>query len=231
MMKRNLLTAVTLALAPLVWTPAARANLIDNGSFETPIVPTGSFTNFTVGSAALTGWTVVGPAGDNVSIVGAFTQNGVSFPAEDGNQWLDLTGDGSNSAEGVSQSVATTAGDLYSLSYYVGSTSGGGIFGDTSTVIVSLDGVPTYIDTNATPSPTTQDWEEFTHDFVASGASTTLAFQNDDPSSDNDNGLDNVVLTDLGPATPPVPEPASLALFGSALIGLGTLRRRKRMAT
>lgn len=41
---------------------------------------------------------------------------------------------------------------------------------------------------------------------------------------DTDVALDNVVLD---PA-PPVPEPASLAVLGTALAGFGLLRRRKR---
>src|SRR4051794_3236546 len=87
---------------------AANADLITNGSFETPVVPVGSFTLFTVGSGALIGWSVVGPAGTNVAIVsGSFSQNGVSFVAQDGAQWLDLTGLNSNSSEGVSQTLST----------------------------------------------------------------------------------------------------------------------------
>ena len=174
---------------------------ISNGSFETPTVTAGSFQDFPVGSALLTSWTVFGPAGTNVSIVsGSFTQNGVSFPAEDGTQWLDLTGDGSNSTEGVSQAATTVIGDQYQITYFVGNTTGGIIFGTTSTVKLSLNGVPTFTDTNSNVSPATQNWQQFTHTFVATAISTTLAFQNGDPAGDNNNGLDNIVLTDLGPA-------------------------------
>lgn len=199
------------AASVLAASSGASAALIANGSFETPIVPTGGFTDFAVGSGALTGWTVFGPAGTNVSIVsGSFSQNGVTFEAEDGSQWLDLTGDGSNSTEGVSQAVTTTIGDQYQLSYFIGNTTGGGIFGTTSSVDVSLNGVPTFADTNSNVSPTDLNWEQFTHTFVATGTSTTLAFQNADPPNDNSNGLDNVVLVDQGPA----PVPAPLIGFG-----------------
>ena len=205
----------------------AGANIILNGSFETPTVPTGNFMNFPVGSASLQDWSVFGPSGTVVSIVsGAFSQNGVSFPAEDGNQWLDLTGDNSNSTEGVSQTAATTVGDQYQLSYWIGNTTGGGIFGTTSTVKVTLNGTPAFSDTNSNVSPTTLNWEQFTHTFVATGTSTTLGFQNGDPAGDNSNGLD-VVLIDLGPAPPPsIPEPASLGLLAMG-IGLLAFARRK----
>src|ERR1700731_3718462 len=138
------------ACVALLAAGAAQGAVI-NGSFETPTVPSGGFTDFAVGSALLTGWTVTGPANTNVSIVsGTFTQNGVSFPAQDGAQWLDLTGDGSNSTEGVAQGVATVVGDRYQLSYFVGNTTGGGIFGTTSTVNVTLNGAQTFSDTNST---------------------------------------------------------------------------------
>jgi hypothetical protein len=211
-------------------SPAHAVPLIANGSFETPAVPVGGFTNFLVGGGTLTGWNVIGPAGKHVSIVsGVFGQNGVSFPAEDGSQWLDLTGFNDNSTEGVSQSVATTIGDSYQLSFFIGNTTGGGIFGTTSTVNVFLNGLPTFTDVNSLISPTTLTWEQFTHTFVASGATTTLGFANGDPATDNSNGLDNVVLLDLGPApVTSVPEPGTLALFGAGLACAAALRRRRK---
>ncbi len=217
----RLLGAVSfLAVAPL-----AGANLILNGSFETPSVPVAAFTTFPVGSSALTEWLVFGPSGAAVSVVsGSFTQNGVTGNAQDGSQWLDLTGNGHNTTEGVSQSVATTVGNQYQLSYYIGNTTGGGIFGSTSTVTVLLDDIVTFTDTNSTISPSNLNWVQFSHTFVASGATTMLGFRNGDPANDNSNGLDNVVLLDLGT---PVPEPVTLALLSFALAGLGFARRRK----
>src|ERR1035438_3420061 len=94
----------------------ARADLITNGSFEsttTPAVSAGSFQNFGPGSTGIPGWTVVGAAGTNVSVVSTTdVESGISYPAEQGSFWLDLTGDASNSdTEGVEQTVSTTIGD------------------------------------------------------------------------------------------------------------------------
>jgi hypothetical protein len=227
LMKRRLLVA-TFACG-LISAASAQAgpNLIANGSFETPTVPTSGFTDFPVGGSTLTNWNVVGPAGLNVSIVsGTFAQNGVTFEAEDGVQWLDLTGDGSNSTEGVSQTATTIANHQYALSYFIGNTTGGGIFGTTSTVNVLLNGTQTFSHTNSNADTTGLNWEQFTDDFVASGTSTLIEFQNGDPSGDNSNGLDNILLSDLGPA-PTVPEPASLSIFAAGLVAFGVWRRRK----
>src|SRR5579875_2511208 len=102
------LVAIIFALAAV---GAARANLITNGSFETTStpVPAGSYNLYSPGATGLTGWTVVGPAGSDVADVSAsYTHDGVTFPAEDGSYWLDLTGLSSNTTEGVAQTIATT---------------------------------------------------------------------------------------------------------------------------
>jgi len=207
----------------------AHAQIVTNGSFESPTVTPGTFTVFPVtGSPSIPSWTVVGPATTAVAIVsGTFSQNGVTFPAQDGVQWLDLTGNGSNSTEGVSQGVSTIAGHTYLLSYFIGNTTGGGVFGTTSTVNVSINNVPTFTNTNSAVNATSLTWQQFTHTFVAGGSTTTLSFFNGDPAGDNSNGLDNVTLTDQG-IVGAVPEPASAALVVSGLLGLGLLTRRKR---
>ena len=90
--------------------------------------------------------------------------------------------------------MATTSGANYILTFYVGNTTGGGIFGTTSTDALSINGtqVNTYENTNA--DSTGLNWQQFTYSFMATGASTTIGFVNLDPGSDNSNGLDLVDL-------------------------------------
>jgi archaellum component FlaG (FlaF/FlaG flagellin family) len=81
-----------------------------------------------------------------------------------------MTGFSINTTEGLTQSFSTIAGDRYQLTYFIGNTTGGGIFGSTSTINVLVNGVQTFSDVNSTPSPTTQNWQQFNHTFVATGA-------------------------------------------------------------
>jgi hypothetical protein len=202
------------------------ASIID-GSFESPLVPAGGGTSFGNGSTLIPGWTVLG---NQVTLLStSFTQFGVSFPAQDGNQWLDLTGVSSNLNEGVEQTVATNPGTQYTLSFWVGNINNpGGIFGTTSTVNVRLGGPGGTLlgaFTNSLSTPVnTQTWQQFTTTFIAPGSSTTLDFLNGDSTADNSNGLDNVELTESATS---VPEPSTLSLLALGTISLGVLRRRK----
>jgi len=219
-----------LAIATLLLAAApAHANLIVNGSFETPAVAVGSFTSFTAASATPpTGWSIVGPGA--VSIVsGTFTQGGFSFPDQDGVQWLDLTGLSSNTATGVQQTIATTPGATYDLSFWVGNVANFPSPTTTSTVNVLVNGALALAATNSTGG-TTLTWEEFDVSFVAASSTTILTFLNGDPANDDSNGLDNIVVTlaQEDDPTPGVPEPATLLLLGVGTAAAAAVRRMRR---
>jgi hypothetical protein len=104
-------------------------------------VPAGGFKLFST-RQAFTGWRVVGARG-NVGVVSSrYRGDGITFNAESGAQWMDLTGFESNMATGVAESVATTRGTKYHLTFWVGNVyDPGGIFGVSSTVEVYVNGV------------------------------------------------------------------------------------------
>jgi len=171
---------------------ATTVNLIKNGSFEKPVVGSGSYEAFSTGQT-FKHWTVIGASGDVAIVSGTFTQNGFSFPAEKGKQWLDLTGL-SNTPTGVQETVTTVAGATYTLTFWVGNVyDPGGIFGTTSTVNVLVDGSSVANDTNSQQG-TTQVWQKFKVHFTAASATTQVGFLNGDPSNDTNNGLDAVSL-------------------------------------
>ena len=202
----------------------AQANLLVNGSFEVPLAPANGFSIFTPSSMpGIAGWTVFAPSGGNVILIDdGLASEGFSFPAEDGTQSLDLTGDPANLSAGVFQTVATAIGTRYELSYHVGNISGG-VLGTASTIDVFVNDVLVTSSTNATPS-TAASWQLFTLSFVADASATKIAFGNGDGLDDNYNGLDNVVLVEAPAET--LSEPGGLAMLGLGLAGLAVARRR-----
>jgi uncharacterized protein (TIGR03437 family) len=204
MSAKSILTAAftfPVILAVALGAGSARAaNLLTNGSFEMPVVSGGGGKSFYAGSDGIPGWTVVGPTGTEVAIgSGTLTVSGFNFPAEDGHQWLDLTGANSNNLEGVSQTVPTTPGTTYTLTFWVGNISGLG--GKYSSAGLKINGTPAGNYTNSTPG-STLNWQNFTYSFIATSSTTAIEFDNLDPITDNSNGLDNVDLEEGGTASP-----------------------------
>jgi len=176
----------------------AQTNLIKNRSFERPVVPSGGFRLFSTGKT-FSHWKVVGDSGNVAVVSGMYTEQRFRFPAKAGAQFLDLTG-ASNTATGVAQTVATTPGAAYFLTFYVGNIyDPHGVDGVTSTVNVWVDGQQVYRATNSRgKAKTSLTWQKFTTTIVAASSTTTIAFINGDPPSDNVNGLDAITLVPQG---------------------------------
>lgn len=205
------------------------ANMLINGSFESPLVPIGFYTNYPAGTLSIPGWSVVGV--DSAITNTSFVQSGITFNAQDGNQWIDLAGIVSNSkSSGVSQSVATTIGQTYELTFYVGSALDitPSHFFYPTTIDLRIDAGPRVSYFNpATPSDHL-DWKLFTVDFVATQSTTTLSFLNGNGPENFLTGLDNVQLN----AVSSVPAPGMFAMIvGLACCGIVGLTRRHAAAT
>lgn len=218
-------TVGALAIFAIGASPA-RANLIIDGGFETPVIAAGTYTAFSVGQT-LGDWTVIGTAAQQAPAVAIVSSTFTEPPdppyintSQEGNQWIDLTGVAVNGPNGVQQTVATTVGVKYELSFWIGNVSGLDR-GPVTNIEAFVDGVSLGIFTNSTPG-TILAWSEFTEEFTASGSSTVIAFINRDPLDDHVSGLDNVTLNIVA-----VPEPATyvLMLSGLSLIGFTTRRR------
>jgi hypothetical protein len=100
-------------------------------------------------------------------------------------------------AAGVAQTVATTSGTSYNLTFWVRNVyDPGGSYGVRSTVKVYVNGTLKLTATSSIrPVNQTQAWKEFTLTIKATSNHTKISFINGDPPTDNSNGLDAVHLS------------------------------------
>ena len=157
-----------------------------------------------------------------------YTENGgqLHFTAEDGQQSVDLTGAFNQGRNGVEQTVVTTPGTSYTLTFWVGNQDNSQPSYPLASMI-ELDVNGTFVAnySNNDNTPNNVNWNQFSYSFTASSASTKIDFFNATPVADNEAGVDNV---DLEVAAAVVTEPASVAILGAGLVLLGVTRRRRK---
>jgi hypothetical protein len=205
----------------------AEAALLVNGSFEntqqTFVADANDTMDLAAGSTAIPGWTVVT---NNVAWIGPTNPFGIV--ASSGSYSLDLQGysDGSPYG-GVQQSVATNVGHNYLVQFDVGTLGNG----TTTTITASAGATSSPFSSTNTATNGSQQWQTESFNFTATQANTLISLLGTQASDGGIYiGLDNVVLTDLGPVGA-VPEPAAIvvwSLLGGLGICLGCLRRRHR---
>ena len=184
-------------------TFAGTIDVITNGSFETPVVNV--FQQFPSGIA---GWT--GTAGIEIQANGSL---GAGQNTPFGNQYAELAVE---SPSTYSQTVTTTPGATYDLSFYLSARPGTG----SNTVTVGFTGSPSVSFT--APDTGSLNFQHFTQSFVASAGESTLSFSPTNLSNPGGGDLiDNVALTTTTSGTSnAVPVPAAVWTGMSGLVTL-----------
>ncbi|MBI5258889.1 MAG: PEP-CTERM sorting domain-containing protein [Burkholderiales bacterium] len=211
-------TLSSLLLAAALATPLAATagpSLLTNGSFEDgPALPLGSWNVYTT----LPGW-----QGDPTSGGGIELRRQNAGTAQDGTYFVELD---TYRNSWMEQSVATTAGTHYTLSWYYSPRAGVGPnnpnhnFGTTSNQIQVLwNGVQVFLNNGSGDGLSNHDWHYYSVDVVGTGGLDMLRFAATGTSDGYGGSLDNIALN--------VPEPVSLALTLGALGLMGAASRRR----
>jgi len=178
--------------------------VVVNGGFEDP----GYFNGWAAGGA------------DEIG----FTNGGGSGSTPYGNQWIEIGGCGGVCGQNTLGQVVGgfSVGGAYTLHFSIASQWADGSGAAVQVSFLSGSSTLTSSLFIAPAVPSFGQWADVSYDFVATATSVNIQFQQITNGFD-DVGMDNIYIT----SSEAVPEPASFALLGLGLLGLGLSRRKK----
>lgn len=200
--------ALVFAVAVTGPIDSASANLVQNGTFEAPVVASGTYSIF----LSIPGWaTAFGP--------GIEIQNHVAGSPFEGRQFVELD---SNANSGMYQDLATVAGESYLLSF--AHSPRPGVNANSNGIDVFWGGsVVTNLALSGVGLPDTL-WKVYSFNLVATSSTTRLQFNASGLSESLGGYIDAVAVA-------PVPEPTTIVPAMIALVGgAGFMARRRRAA-
>jgi hypothetical protein len=206
-----------------IFSSPSSANLLTNGSFEdtTNFVNEGNDTySPVVGSTAITGWTVFN---NIVSWIGPTNPFGVTASPGGGNYFLDLSGyHNGDPSGGVQQTIATTIGASYLLTFYLGSDPAYGI--PDGLLATAGSASQSFATTGIDPN----NWEFEQLAFTATSSSTTISLLGN--LGQNYVGLDDVSVVQTSVGSVPEPSTWAMMILGFAGVGFMAYRRKSKPA-
>jgi len=241
--RRNLMNplrtlAAALALiAPLAAQAIPTTNLITNGSFETytgTTISSGQWTvvegqNSTHGSKYLNGWQADATHGVELRNNVAGTAKAGNIFVELDSHWGYFTGNDKTTPccnSWISQTVNTSLGQAYHLSYWysprAGSQSGNNQINVFWNGVKLGGGTYTNSGSGSGQSGNWTYWQQFEFDVVGTGNTGTLKFADAGTANTYGASLDNVSLVAA------VPEPETYALMMAGLGAVAFMARRRR---
>ena len=237
MITRFLGASIVLLLACL---PGRAQQLIQNGSFETPVetpfsvlglglVPGfGTFVDAGSPNNGITDWSVTQGTVTLLNNGGTVVDNLGLLSPPDGNQYailnsLSISGLGIITVGGLGtlqQTFSTTAGNTYQVSFVYGGLAVSAVNGTAALQVNVSNSSSSTAPNSGLINISASGFQTETFDFVATGSSSTLSF--DEPSGSlahaDGVGLDNVTVNNEG--IQPVPEPAQWAGAAVGFLGL-----------
>lgn len=198
--------------AAMLSAAGANANLLSNGSFETPDINSGWGVY-----SSIDGWETAWGNGIEIQTSGTVVN------AQDGDQYVELDSHGGNSNSAMVQEITgLTVGADYTLSFWYQPRTSQGAFNFNDNGIDVYWGNPAeQIDSISNEFRVADtDWTEYVYTLTATDENMILGFVADGLENTLGGFIDNVSLTS-------VPEPASIAMFGLGLAALGLSRRKE----